>query len=562
MHNAAIAELVAGHPAETVVLGERALDLFEHLPFPPSERYSTHALMATAWIELGNEARAREHMALGTSSGGEHADVHAEFAYLFALIGSRGESEDMLIRAEGQRRRGLTDLQADSMSVLARALLDLNADPERSLASLAGLPRDRPMDIGDTLRWDGVTALSELILGDADGAYERASTSRRRAQQQLALGEEARLNLIQTLALGDGQLIREAIEKAGRAGNLGLLEAADALGPRLHLLTPIPPQLIASVRLWPGRWLPVLRRQLDKGNEPAARTAALLLDEEGHLEDIPRLRAYAKTYGKRGRVSNQLGVALAKRVGPKLEVADLGRVRLRVGARSIDLSGMRRKPASLLLYLVTRPNFTATREQVLDELWPDNDPTSASNSLNQSLYFLRRDIDPWYEDELSIEYVPFQGDIVWLDPDLVRVDSARFLAATRTERAHAGDADRALSVLDQYGGQFAPEFEYEQWADPWRSRIHVAFLDFAHLAINKLIRSGRLSDAQDVALKAFEIDPESRDLERKLIGLYWRRGVKSAARAQYAHFAAKDRADGLVPPTLKAIAESNLLADE
>ncbi len=66
---------------------------------------------------------------------------------------------------------------------------------------------------------------------------------------------------------------------------------------------------------------------------------------------------------------------------------------------------MRRKSASLLMFLVTRPNFTATREQVLEELWPDNDPSSASNSLNQSLYFLRRDIDPWYEDDMSLEYI-------------------------------------------------------------------------------------------------------------------------------------------------------------
>jgi DNA-binding SARP family transcriptional activator len=562
MHNAAIAEFVAGRATESVVAGERALDLFEQLPFPPSERFSTHAVLATAWIELGREDRAREHIALGDADEGAHADVHAEFAYLFCLIGSRAEAEDMLLRAETQRRRGLTDIQADSMSILTRALLDQISDPQRGLESVGSLTRDRPMDVGDTLRWDGVMALCDLMLGNSLDALDRASTARRRAQQQLAVGAEARLALIEAMALGDGERLREAVERTGRTGNVGLLEAADALGQRLHLLTPIPRQLTESIRRWPGRWLPVLRRQLERGNDPTARTAALILDEEGQLEDIPRLRAYAKTYGKRGRVSSQLGVALAKRVGPKLHVQDLGRVRLRVGSRSIELSGMRRKPASLLLYLVTRPNFTATREQVLDELWPDNDPGSASNSLNQSLYFLRRDIDPWYEDDLSIEYVPFQGDIVWLDPDLVQVDSANFLSATKTERPNVDDADRVLALLSGYSGQFAPEFEYDEWAMPWRSRIHVAFLEFAHLAINRLIREGRLSDAQDVALKAFEIDPESRDLERKLIGLYWRRGVRSAARAQYAHFAARDRSDGLDPPTLESIAEGDLLADE
>ena len=94
---------------------------------------------------------------------------------------------------------------------------------------------------------------------------------------------------------------------------------------------------------------------------------------------------------------------------------------------------MRRKPASLLMYLVTRPGHTATREQVLDELWPDNDPGSASNSLNQTLYFLRREIDPWYEDDVSIEYVFFEGDLLWLDPESSQ--SREFRVPIRTPHA-------------------------------------------------------------------------------------------------------------------------------
>ena len=60
----------------------------------------------------------------------------------------------------------------------------------------------------------------------------------------------------------------------------------------------------------------------------------------GALSDVARLRAYAKTYSKRGRISNQLGRTLAKRIGPKLHVVDLGRVRLNVGDRTVELSGM------------------------------------------------------------------------------------------------------------------------------------------------------------------------------------------------------------------------------
>jgi DNA-binding SARP family transcriptional activator len=303
--------------------------------------------------------------------------------------------------------------------------------------------------------------------------------------------------------------------------------------------------------------LPVLRRQLQKGNHPAARVAALLLDEFGELEDVVRLRAYAKTYSRRGHIGSQLGRSLSKRVGPKLEIFDLGRVRVRVGERVIDVSAMRRKPASLLLYLVTRPSHTATRDEVLDQLWPDTAPSSAANSLNQSLYYLRRDIDPWYEDNLSIEYVPYEGELVWLDPDLVRVASIAFLDLTRAST----DGERrrsALEIVEGYGGRFAPEFEYEDWAITWRSRLQVAFLEFSQQSVDELMRRGDVAGARDVALKALEAEPDARDLERKLIALYWRLGSKAAARAQYSHFAALERADGFDPPTFDALCSEEL----
>jgi DNA-binding SARP family transcriptional activator len=236
---------------------------------------------------------------------------------------------------------------------------------------------------------------------------------------------------------------------------------------------------------------------------------------------------------------------------------DLGRVRLRVDTRAVDLSAMRRKPASLLMFLVTRPNHTATREQVLDELWPDNDPGSAANSLNQTLYFLRREIDPWYEDDVSTEYIPFEGDLVWLDQDLVKVESASFLADVRSCDP-ASQTSVFLDLLERYRGHFAPEFEYEEWAMAWRSRVQVAFLEFAHSAVSSLAERGHYAEARDAALHALEADPDARDVEVLLIALYWKLGARSAAKAQYAHYERRERDDGLEPPTFDTIVNEPL----
>jgi DNA-binding SARP family transcriptional activator len=292
-----------------------------------------------------------------------------------------------------------------------------------------------------------------------------------------------------------------------------------------------------------------MRREIARGAGQTSRIAADLLDEYGEVEDVARLRAYAKTYSRGRRVRADLGRALARRVGDRLEIKDLGRVRLKVGAREFALSKSRRKAASLLMYLVTRPNLTATREQVLDELWPDADPGSAANSLNQSLYFLRRDIDPWYEDELSMDYLRFEGDLVWIDTDLVVVESVEFLRATGGTSI-ATSEDEIVRLIGTYTGQFAPEFEYEEWAIGWRSRLHASFLDLANGAIDSLIRRKRFAVARDIAAKALAIDPEAREIEESLIYLYERLGAHSAALAQYDHLAARDRAEGNDPPSL------------
>ena len=295
-----------------------------------------------------------------------------------------------------------------------------------------------------------------------------------------------------------------------------------------------------------------MRRQLQKGDTPTARSAARLLDTHGELQDVGLLRAFARTYRGRGRLT-LLGNALAHRVSPRCEVRDLGRVSINIGGRTVELASMRRKPAALLMYLATRPGFTANREQVLEELWPDNDPSGASNSLNQSLYFLRREFDPWYEDDLSVDYVALQGDLVWLDPRLVRVESVDFLGAAQAALRDRLSGDDTVNLLGGYSGLFAPEFEYDDWAMSWRSRVHTAFLELSSRGFGQAIRAGDLATGRDIAVHALEVDPDNPELEEKLIWLYWHMGARAAATAQHQHLVARIQGDGLTPPDLETV---------
>ena len=203
---------------------------------------------------------------------------------------------------------------------------------------------------------------------------------------------------------------------------------------------------------------------------------------------------------------------------------------------------------SLLFYLLTRPNFTATREQVLDDLWPDGDPESGANSLNQSLHFLRREIDPWYEMGVSHDYVYFEGELVGLDRELVRPASTEFLRDIRSIELASLRPKEAMALVSRYSGQFCPEFEYDEWAIAWRTRVHAAYLDFILRAIERLAASANLSEAADLAIMALNADPSATDVECSLIWLYGQLGSRSAAETQYTHLAAAYRSDGLDPP--------------
>jgi len=555
LHGATIANLISGDMRSAVRFGQEAVSAFEALPFSAVERFSTHSALATAHLELGNRALADDHSRQALAYGNEFADVPAEIAMAAFVCGDRKAGLALLARAEASIRHGRTDAGATIVYETAAAFAQLPAHPTSAIERLAPDVEVPFLDFGQVLARQSVLSLAYVLAGRVDECLVVVAPALRDAQERLAGPLVARLSVINAVAQNDPTELQAAVDRAGASGQLAVLEVADAIADHLDLFSGVPSEIEASVARWPERWLPALRRQMDKGDVPSARIAARLLDEHGEGQDVGRLRAFSRTYGKRGRLG-PLGISLAERVSPRLVVNDLGRVSLSIGDRAVSLATMRRKPASLLMYLVTRPSFTANREQVFDELWPDNDPASASNSLNQSLYFLRRELDPWFEDDLTVDYVAVQGELVWLNSRLVRAKSVDFFGAAQAGLRSGLDLAAISDVLLAYEGRFAPEFEYEEWAMSWRSRLHTAFLELSSRAVARAIDAGELALARDVAVHALGIDSDNPELERTLVWLLWQLGARAAAMAQYQHLVAHEDADGLESVALDEIVSS------
>jgi DNA-binding SARP family transcriptional activator len=399
------------------------------------------------------------------------------------------------------------------------------------------------------VQWLFERALCLLSTGQDELAVGVVRAGRTLAERQGASLYRSRFRLLDALAADDpaiGTLLQAATD-------MDLLSCAEAMVTHLHRIPADDQTLPRVIADAPDRWLPLIRTELSDPRRPAAMRCAQMLDEFGSMGDVRLLRSLAKSKVK-GFKGTDIGRSLARRRSPTLKIADLGRMRFEVGPRRVDTSSIRRRSAGLLCYLLTRSNHLAARDQVLDALWPEVDPEPALNSLNQTLYFLRRDIDPDYDDDYSVQYVRFESDLVWLDHDLSQSESALFHRRAARALAALDSVDEGLAVLALYRGRFAPEFEYEEWASAWRELLHGQYLHLSESLVGELIQQNRMVDAADLAVQVLRVDADAEHMERELIWLYGTMGARSAAAEQYGHYAAIQRVEyGVEPPTLDEI---------
>jgi DNA-binding SARP family transcriptional activator len=388
-----------------------------------------------------------------------------------------------------------------------------------------------------------------VARGDAN-AVEAARSALSHADAQNAYSWRRLGEILLGCAVG-GDALNDAVRRVGRRSPWHISFFADEVTQHLADLGKLELEIVrTSLNLHPRRWRFVLRRRLDstEGSMPEA----MLLEEIGEIEDVARLRRYAKSQRRRADASN-LGRALSRRVAEAVYVEDQGRVSLRVGARSIPGSEIRRKVLALLCFLLTRPKLSATRDQVLDALWPDLDPDIAVNSLNQTLYFLRRVFEEHYSEDLSPGYVHHDSEVIWLDEDLVTSRSVKCRRFVRELRSPAAP-DEVEQLVDLYQGRFALDFEYEEWSAAHRDALHASYLEIVERAVIDDLSTGHYERGIRVARRALEIDPTAEQIEVCLLRLYRLTGAHAAAAEQYAHYASVMRDElGLEPPPLETL---------
>jgi two-component SAPR family response regulator len=111
-------------------------------------------------------------------------------------------------------------------------------------------------------------------------------------------------------------------------------------------------------------------------------------------------------------------------------------------------------------------------------------------------------------------------------------------------------AEGSISLVSEYGGRYALDFAYEEWATRYRDELHAAYLKVMEQAIRMDVKAGQVVRGTFLAERAAEVDPDSEEIQVALVRLYRMSGAHAAAAERYGQYARVMRDLGVDPTPL------------
>ena len=542
LHRAAGAPLAALSDADEAIAILEGTGAF-------AEASAAHVTRAWARRCLGQDGSRDIQTALAQTTGSAQATVAIESADIELLFGDLQAADALL----GNRLRDGASYQGDVGLIrdVSMAHLALRRGDLVTAASICGNFRVGmavPIS-GNKARQLALLAHLSVLQGSQDSGVAIEVALSHAEQQGSGLWTHYCLGL-RRLSAPNVRLSSEVYLLAGlELPVMSML--AELVCTKLEFLDERAMELVCvEAERFPARWRGALRSVIDS-DSVGQLNASRILDRIGTIDDVKRLRLVAARH--KGRPASNLGRSLAKRIAPRVFVEDQGRVTITMGNEQIEGTYIRRKVLALLCFLLTKPRYAATRDEVVEALWPEFDPSVALNSLNQTVYFLRRVFEPVYQEDTSPGYVRHESDLVWLDPELINSRARTCYELIRVMSVHPTTSD-VEELVRAYMGPFALDFAYEEWAASYRDGLHASYLRIVENAVTEDTMSGHFDRGIALARRALDLAPGADQLELSLLRLYKLSGSHAAAAEQYSHYATMLRTElGLEPPAMDSL---------
>ena len=194
--------------------------------------------------------------------------------------------------------------------------------------------------------------------------------------------------------------------------------------------------------------------------------------------------------------------AIHRQKVPFLDMKTFGGLEITRGEASMGEEAWDRlQPKRLLMALLSHPGRKASKEALMDDLWPGEVSDKSENNFKVTLLRLRKALEPNVHPVFSSSYIHLHNNLVYLDPELTRIDTEAFLKSVGrgSRRQQAGDGKGAKEEYEKalacYQGDFLPLENSLPGVDRRRDELKKIFID-------TLLRLARLAEEQGTLKKA------------------------------------------------------------
>lgn len=297
---------------------------------------------------------------------------------------------------------------------------------------------------------------------------------------------------------------------------------------------------IASARMLQShvQWMLPLLVEL-RGNEKYRERIEALLDTlepaDGALLKAPQSPVDART---QATTPLQMGRLQSTAAAGPLKLFCFGTFRIYRDGDEIASSAWGSSKAKMLLkYLAFHhKRGFVPKEELLELLWPEQDPRLTGNRLHVALTTLRKALEPDLVRGARSTYILRENDRYRLHPgDDGFLDVAAFDNALNA--AAAADPHRAwkyyLEAESLYKGDIFGEEPYIDWCEEARTQYREKYLRLLHQIAEHHATEGDLSAATDYLQRALRIDAYAEEDYCRLMILYLQGGNRPMALKMY-----------------------------
>ena len=548
LHNLGALQLEMGQVERSIKSHERAAAFWDQLPANP---FADNYNLVRSHLAAGNTQRALELSHRGDLRTKSWPRSHAEALTGLALATAQAGEYDAALDVLRPIVLGAADFGQVAESArmhfleIAAQADQVGDESGRVATDLRRQPQDPRLDASR----EAILAVVEHRLSRCDTDCGREALRNIQAWERRGARYQAATGLIWIAPLAFTHRRSTAV-----GGTIHALELANRLGilrsirAWLRPLGPYVGQIAKEGEAWvvsalidtePDYWIPIICREaLDCLSLDGRSTVLATIERHG---GAIALKALASATAPDLQA---LRFRLIQRQAQRLYVRTFGGLAIHRDAwtgRAIAVT--KRRTRSLLALLAAHTTKPLSRDEVLDTLWPEAEPAAAVNSLNQTLFQLRRALDADYKDGSSPQYVVSSPDAITLNDRLVRFDWVELLKKSVSLESLIPKAnhDFVEFVAEIVRGEFLAESRYEDWSIGPRHRVH------------EQIRAALLPAAQDMARDPNQrtrlaqaivaVDPYDEAGAACLARALLDAGRRAASRAVIKEFAGRLRAD-------------------